>query len=43
MRHDGTFDAYQLNDEGELVYHFDLDTRFDALVANDKSNPKYKE
>lgn len=44
MRHDGTFDAYELNDIGELEYHFEKDARFDALSRGDKSDiKKYKE
>ena len=43
MRHDGTFDAYYLNDDGELVYDFKLDPRFNLLVSGKTSDPKYRE
>lgn len=43
MRHDGTFDAYQLNEDGELVYHYDLDKRFSALSRGDKTSSEYKQ
>lgn len=43
MRHDGTFDAYQLNKEGELEYHFEKDARFSALAKGNTNDPKYRE
>lgn len=43
MRGDGTYDAYKLNADGELEYHFEDDLRFTALVKGDTSDPKYRE
>ena len=43
MRHDGTFDAYYLNNQGELVYDFNKDLRFTALSRGDKSDEHYRE
>ena len=43
MRHDGTFDAYEMNKEGELVYRFDKDQRFTALARGLVNDPKYRE
>ena len=43
MRHDGTFDAHYLNEDGELVYDFKLDPRFNLLSTGKTSDPKYRE
>lgn len=43
MRADGTFDAYQLNKEGELIYDFYADKRFDILQSGNTNHPKYRE
>lgn len=43
MRHDGTYEAHYLNEDGELIYDFNLDPRFSTLVKGDVNNPKYRE
>ncbi|MCD8207239.1 MAG: hypothetical protein LUD72_04795, partial [Bacteroidales bacterium] len=43
MHHDGTYNAYSLNEDGRLVYDWRKDERFSALAKNDTSDPKYKE
>lgn len=40
---DGCWDAHSLNDEGELVYDFKKDKRFEAYIKGDTSDPKYIE
>ena len=36
--HDGTWDAFSLDNEGLLKYDWKKDKRFDLLAKNDKSN-----
>ena len=43
MRHDGTFDAYEMNKDGELIYNFNKDQRFTALSQGLVNDPKYRE
>jgi len=43
MRHDGTYEAHYLNENGELIYDFNRDPRFSTLVKGDVNNPKYRE
>ena len=43
MRHDGTFDAYKLNKEGELIYDFASDPRFNLLAEGKVKDLKYRE
>lgn len=43
MMGDGCWDAHSLNEQGELVYNFKNDKRFEAYINNDTSNPKYLE
>jgi hypothetical protein len=43
MRHDGTLDAYVMNDIGELEYHFEKDPRFNLLSKKGGINdPEYR-
>lgn len=43
MRHDGTLDAYVMNDTGELEYHFEKDPRFNLLSKKGGINdPEYR-
>lgn len=43
MRHDGVWDTYELNENNELVYHFEKDPRFSALVNNQVGTKEYNE
>jgi len=36
--HDGTWDAFSLDDKGNLVYDWKKDKRFNLYAANDQSN-----
>lgn len=41
MMSDGCWDAYELNEDGRLIYNFDKDERFKVYRSNDTSNPEY--
>jgi len=43
MRHDGVWDTYELNENNELVYHFDKDPRFEALRSGNTKSKEYNE
>ena len=43
MMGDGCWEAHSLNDDGELVYYFKKDKRFEAYTKGDTSDPKYIE
>ncbi len=36
--HDGVWEAFSLNEDGELIYDWKKDKRFSLLASNDKSN-----
>lgn len=41
MMGDGCWEAHSLNENGELVYDFKKDKRFEQLLANNTSHPDY--
>jgi hypothetical protein len=41
MMSDGCWDAYELNEDGRLIYNFDKDERFKIYRSNATSNPEY--
>lgn len=43
MMGDGCWEAHSLNEQGELVYNFKKDKRFEAYVKGDMSDPRYLE
>lgn len=43
MMGDGCLDAHRLSDDGELIYDWKLDKRFDAFANKRTSDPKYNE
>lgn len=43
MRHDGVWDTYDINENNELVYHFEKDPRFSALSNNQVGTKEYNE
>lgn len=43
MRHDGVWDTYELNENNELIYHFDKDPRFEALRSGNTKSKEYNE
>ena len=43
MRKDGTWDAHYLDKEGNLIYDWKLDKRYDAYAKGDKNDPRYQE
>jgi len=38
MRKDGCFEAHSVNEDGELVYNWEKDKRFDRYAKGDKSD-----
>ena len=43
MMGDGCLEAHKLNENGELVYDWKLDKRFEAFANNRVGDPKYNE
>ena len=43
MMGDGCWEAHYLNEQGELVYDFRKDKRFEAYIKGDTSDPRYLE
>ena len=43
MMGDGCLEAHRLNDNGELIYDWKLDKRFDAFANKRTSDPRYNE
>lgn len=43
MMGDGCLDAHRLNENGELIYDWKLDKRFEAFANKRINDPKYNE
>lgn len=43
MREHGTWDAHYIDKDGNLVYDWKLDKRYDAYAKGEKSDPRYLE